>query len=111
MEAITSARRISVPIRRRLRFVRSTQAPISKPKRIPGKVTTALAIARLMAEPVNEKTKRGNANMVKELPRLEQAWPAQNFQKSGVSRGSLNVTASDDPIDCSCTHWMEISMA
>src|SRR5215467_5303648 len=48
---------------------------------------------RSRAEPVSLKTSSGSANRVIELPRFEIVWPAQNFQKSALSRRAGEMLA------------------
>src|SRR5437016_2606238 len=83
---MTMARPRSLKIIRRLRSTRSTQAPISRPKRRYGRNVAAVAAARLRAEPVSLKTRSGRAKAVNELPRLEIVSPVQNFQNSNLVR-------------------------
>ena len=86
MVAITAARRRSTAIISRLRFRRSTHAPMISPNNRYGTKFAAVAIPRFTAEWVSWKINSGVAKSVNELPSWEIVCPAQNFQKSGLSR-------------------------
>jgi hypothetical protein len=71
IEAYMAARAMSAPIISCLRFTRSTQAPITRPKSAYGRYTTAVVTASSRAEPVSSNTSRGSANALIALPKLE----------------------------------------
>src|SRR5438477_7923809 len=92
----TSARRTSTTIIIRLRFTRSTHAPITKPNSRYGTNSAAAVIPRFTGEPVSLNTRSGSANSVNELPSWEMVCPTKNRQKSGDRRGRSAFTPSLD---------------
>src|SRR6266508_4157163 len=97
--AMTAARPRSVAIISRLRSTRSTQAPMTSPKRRYGTNSIAMVTPRFSGEPVSLNTSSGSANSVNELPRLEIVCPSQNSPKSPDSsqprRPSVPVVMTD----------------
>src|SRR5437763_4698277 len=90
----TSARRTSTTIIIRLRFTRSTHAPITKPNSRYGTNSAAAVIPRFTGEPVSLNTSRGSANSVNELPSWEMVCPTKNRQKSPDIRVERSLTWS-----------------
>lgn len=97
--AVESAMEASARIMTRRRSQRSTSAPATGPRAIRGMSVIRLAVARVVAEPVDSVSYQMRENWTSSLPTSERAWPPQIEKNRAFHADALgcSITSSSHP--------------